>query len=47
MLIGGPQNPARLEAGDFVTFPADEPHVYEACVADVEAVVIMSYPALG
>lgn len=47
MLIGRQENPTRLEAGDFVTFPADEPHVYEACVADVEAVVIMSYPAAG
>lgn len=45
MLIGHATDPSRLDAGDFVIFAADVPHVYHACADDVEAVVIMSYPA--
>jgi transcriptional regulator with XRE-family HTH domain len=45
MLVGDATAPELLEAGDFIIFPADVPHIYAASAADVEAVVIMSYPA--
>lgn len=45
MLIGPVDEPVRLEAGDFMVFPTDAPHLYEACVDGCEAVVVMSYPA--
>lgn len=45
MLIGQVADPTRLDTGDFIIFAADVPHIYQACTADVEAVVIMSYPA--
>ncbi|WP_329242161.1 XRE family transcriptional regulator [Actinoallomurus sp. NBC_01490] len=35
-----------LDSGDFVIFPADSPHFYEARGQDVRAVVVMSYPVM-
>lgn len=45
MLIGTEDDPVLLGRGDFIVFPADVPHLYEACQDDVEAVLILSYPA--
>lgn len=45
--LGSVENPCEAEAGDFVVFPADVPHFYEAKTNDVEAIIIMTYPTSG
>ena len=34
-----------LEAGDYASFSADEPHLYEALDGAVEALIVICYPA--
>ncbi|AEW96524.1 putative DNA binding regulatory protein [Streptantibioticus cattleyicolor NRRL 8057 = DSM 46488] len=44
--LGPVDRPVVLATGDFVVFPADEPHFYEAVDdEDVDAVIVMTYPA--
>jgi quercetin dioxygenase-like cupin family protein len=43
--LGPMRRPVFLENGDFVVFAADVPHFYEAVVEDVDAVILMTYPA--
>jgi transcriptional regulator with XRE-family HTH domain len=44
MMISVDGESVNLDTGDFVIFPADSPHVYEARGKDVRATVVMSYP---
>ena len=44
MEVGPLDAPVRLSRGDFVTFPGDVPHAYEALEADTAAVLVMDYP---
>jgi transcriptional regulator with XRE-family HTH domain len=46
IIIGAAIDPVQLDQGDFVSFPADVPHLYEACADDVEAVIVMNYPTI-
>lgn len=44
-LITGPcDNPVELNAGDFVSFAADAPHLYSAPDGPARAVLVMNYP---
>jgi transcriptional regulator with XRE-family HTH domain len=43
--IGPDEAPVVLRAGDFAAFAADAPHSYEAVEPDVDAAVLMAYPA--
>lgn len=48
IMTAGPSNGQReLAAGDFIMFPADVPHRYEAIDGPVEASLVMTYPATG
>lgn len=47
MTAGPASGPRELTAGDFIVFPADVPHRYEAIHGPVEASVVMTYPATG
>ncbi len=43
LLVGPVGEAVELEAGDFVRFPADQPHIYEAIDGDARAVLLLSY----
>ncbi len=43
LLVGPVGEAVELEAGDFVRFPADRPHIYEAIDGDAQAVLLLSY----
>ncbi|TVL91416.1 helix-turn-helix domain-containing protein [Streptomyces sp. SAJ15] len=43
--LGPVERPVVLGSGDFVFFAADVPHFYEAAEDDVDAVIVMTYPA--
>ncbi|MDQ1029480.1 transcriptional regulator with XRE-family HTH domain [Streptomyces umbrinus] len=43
--VGPVDAPVELSQGDFVTFSADVDHFYEAVQPDVDAVLVMTYPA--
>ncbi len=47
MTTGPTGGQRELAAGDFIIFPADVPHRYEAIDGPVEASVIITYPAAG
>jgi transcriptional regulator with XRE-family HTH domain len=42
---GSMNSPVELNAGDYVSFPAQGQHFYEAVSGDVEAVLVMHYPS--
>lgn len=42
--VGPADAPVELSAGDFVRFPGDVPHVYEALGAPARGVLVMSHP---
>jgi transcriptional regulator with XRE-family HTH domain len=42
---GSMASPVELRAGDYVSFPAQGQHFYEAIRGDVEAVLVMHYPS--
>jgi transcriptional regulator with XRE-family HTH domain len=42
--VGLAMEPTELDAGDYITFPGDVPHVYEALKDDTTALLIMEYP---
>ncbi|WP_432929798.1 helix-turn-helix domain-containing protein [Microbispora sp. CA-135349] len=44
--LGPAERPVVLHSGDFVTFAADVTHFYEATEDEVDAVVVMTYPAV-
>ncbi|GAB3152631.1 helix-turn-helix domain-containing protein [Microbispora hainanensis] len=43
--LGPVERPVVLHSGDFVTFAADVAHFYESVEDEVDAVVVMTYPA--
>jgi transcriptional regulator with XRE-family HTH domain len=44
-LVAGPAGEtATLGPGDFITFPADRPHLYQSPAAGAQAVLILLYP---
>ena len=43
LLVGPVGEAVELEAGDFIRFPADGPHMYEAIDGDAQAVLLLSY----
>lgn len=44
VLAGPSTSPSLLRAGDFLTFPADQPHCYSAVDGKVTALTIIEYP---
>ncbi|MQY06089.1 helix-turn-helix domain-containing protein [Actinomadura macrotermitis] len=42
-LAGPAGDPAELGPGDYVTYPGDAPHVFEALVPDTSAVIVMEH----
>ena len=45
LLIGPPEEPYELGPGDYVSFPADRPHMYRAVDGPVLSVLLLQYPA--
>jgi len=45
LLIGPPDDPYELGPGDYVSFPADRPHIYRAVDEPVLSVLLLQYPA--
>ncbi|MFI9381088.1 helix-turn-helix domain-containing protein [Kutzneria sp. NPDC052558] len=45
LLIGPPEDPYELGPGDYVSFPADRPHIYRAVDGPVLSVLLLQYPA--
>ncbi|QUH03264.1 helix-turn-helix transcriptional regulator [Saccharopolyspora erythraea] len=43
--VGPPEAPFELEAGDYVCFPAQQPHIYETVGGPVVSVLLLEYPA--
>lgn len=43
LLVGPLGEAVELQAGDFIRFPADGPHIYEAIDGDAQAVLLLSY----
>jgi transcriptional regulator with XRE-family HTH domain len=43
LLVGPVGEAVELEAGDFIRFPADQPHIYEAIDGDAQAILLLSY----
>ena len=43
--VGPPAEPHLLGPGDYVCFPAQRPHIYEAVGEPVTSVLILQYPA--
>lgn len=43
--VGPPEAPHELGPGDYLCFPADGPHVYEAVDGPVTSVLMLEYPA--
>ncbi|MFC5884970.1 helix-turn-helix domain-containing protein [Kitasatospora sp. CM 4170] len=44
MRVGPKDDPAMLEAGDFIVFSADRPHFYESLSPTTQATLIVLYP---
>ena len=42
--VGPAAAPVELAAGDFIRFPGDVPHLYEALGAEAHGVLVMSHP---
>lgn len=42
-LVGPATEPVRLEKGDYVTYPGDAPHIFEAVEPDTAAVFVLEY----
>lgn len=47
MLVGEPERPKLVRAGESHTFAADVPHIYAADGGDAKAIVFVDYPAMG
>lgn len=46
VLLAGPKDdPVKLEAGDFISFSADRPHLYQTRTPAARATLIVFYPA--
>jgi quercetin dioxygenase-like cupin family protein len=45
LLIGPPEDPYELGPGDYVSFPANRPHIYRAVDEPVLSVLLLQYPA--
>ncbi|NUS94097.1 MAG: helix-turn-helix transcriptional regulator [Nocardia sp.] len=43
-LVGTAADPVELEPGDYIAYPADIPHIFEALVPDTVATLISEYP---
>lgn len=43
--VGPPEDPYELGPGDYVSFPADRPHIYETVDEPVVSVLLLQYPA--
>ncbi|THV41826.1 helix-turn-helix domain-containing protein [Glycomyces buryatensis] len=43
--VGPPDSPYELGPGDYVCFPASEPHIYETVEGPVTSVLMLEYPA--
>lgn len=43
LLVGPVGEAVELGAGDYIRFPADQPHVYEAIGGDAQAIFLISY----
>jgi transcriptional regulator with XRE-family HTH domain len=46
MLAGPADEPQELGPGDFLRYPADRPHVYEALGGECRGVLLVEYPAV-
>jgi transcriptional regulator with XRE-family HTH domain len=44
LLVGPASAPIELAAGDFIRFPGDVPHLYQALGGDSHGVLVMSHP---
>ncbi|MFI0479854.1 helix-turn-helix domain-containing protein [Actinomadura sp. 9N215] len=42
-LVGPPDDPAELAPGDYVTYPGDAPHVFEALAPGTSAIFLMEH----
>jgi transcriptional regulator with XRE-family HTH domain len=42
-MLGPVDAPVELVAGDYISYPADTPHIFEACVADTTAVMLIEH----
>jgi len=42
--VGPVDRPVELQAGDFVRFPGDVPHLYQAIGGTAHGVLVMSHP---
>jgi transcriptional regulator with XRE-family HTH domain len=45
LLVGPPDDPYELGPGDYVSFPADRPHIYRTVDGPVLSVLLLQYPA--
>ena len=45
LLIGPPDDPYELGPGDYMSFPANHPHIYRAVDEPVLSVLLLQYPA--
>lgn len=45
LLVGSPESPFELGPGDYVSFPARQPHTYETVEGPVVSVLLLEYPA--
>jgi transcriptional regulator with XRE-family HTH domain len=43
--VGPPESPFELGPGDYVSFPAQQPHTYETVEGPVVSVLLLEYPA--
>lgn len=42
-LVGLPESPVTLEPGDYVCYPADVPHLFQALLPGTSAVLVNEY----
>ncbi len=45
LLVGPKDDPVKLESGDFISFSADRPHLYQTLTPAARATLIVFYPA--
>jgi transcriptional regulator with XRE-family HTH domain len=45
VLVGPADAPVELSAGDFIRFPGDVPHIYQALDGPAHGVLVMSHPS--
>ncbi|GAB3661976.1 helix-turn-helix domain-containing protein [Glycomyces tarimensis] len=43
--VGPPEAPYELAAGDYISFPAQDPHMYETVGGPVASVLLLEYPS--